>query len=551
MDRTTRRAFLGGATASAAALIALRDPFAIAQTGMPVARGGRFAQGVACGQQTPTGITLWSRVDELAAASRVQFEVATDRDFRRIVHRQDAVAGGAAGGTALQRVEGLTPGTEYFYRCFTCDVNSSVGRFRTAYPADSREPVRVGFFSCQDWEAGFYTAHVGLAAEELDLVVCLGDYIYERSFYEGPRTDPTGQVETLAEYRSKYGVYHGDPNLIAVRERFPLIAIWDDHEVEDNHAGDLPGGAYQLDGEEGTFADQRRVPYLDRRQSAYDAFFEHMPRIRLPGAERNRIYGSIPLGGSAEVFLLDQRQYRSDQPCNPDDSGFRDNQECPTNDPLYADTQTLLGAEQDRWLRERLVASQQAGTRWKLVGNQVMIMALDVGTPGLPINDDQWDGYGFERGELLQFAQTEGIQDIAFVTGDIHTFFAGDVTPSGRFTPTQGDRGFNRDRAATEFVIGSITSRGFGDATPDPQTGSQAFEAGILSENPHIRYMDGERRGYGVLEARDEELLVTYRQPLTTQEEQTEIVTGAEFRVAKGSNTVEVVSVSSGTARPV
>jgi alkaline phosphatase D len=548
---TTRRSFLGGATASVAALALLRDPFALAGSRVPAARGGRFAQGVACGQPTTTGITLWSRVDELDGESRVQFEISPDRDFRRVVHRQEAVVSPENGFTALQRVDDarvLAPGQEYFYRCLTCDESSSVGRFRTARPADSAEPVRIGFFSCQDWEAGYYTAHAGLAAEDLDLVVCLGDYIYERSFYEGPRTDPIGESETLEQYRGKYALYHSDEKLRRVREQFPIMAIWDDHEVEDNHAAGEPGGATQ----------SRDVPFAERRANAYRAFFEHMPRIRVPDAP-TRIYGSVPLGGTAEVLLLDERQYRSDQPCNPDDEGFRDQQECPTNEPLYDPARTLLGAEQDAWLRDRLTAS---GATWKVVGNQVMAMAVDA-PAGYPLNDDQWDGYGAERGELLEFVRARGVENLTFITGDIHTFFAGRVAPSGRTvdpdgpSPALGDDGrYSETPVATEFVGGSITSRGFGDAFPvesefelEEQSTATAFEATVLANNPHMNYMDGKRRGYGVLIASPQELRVLFRTPRSTDTEESTVETTAEFVVAEGTTDVDIVRFTSGTGR--
>jgi alkaline phosphatase D len=323
------------------------------------------------------------------------------------------------------------------------------------------------------------------------------------------------------------------------------MAIWDDHEVEDNYAADKPGGATQ----------QRDIPYPDRQGNAYRAFFEHMPRIRVPGAP-TRIYGSVPLGGSAEVFLLDERQYRSDQPCNPDDDGFRDNMECPTNDPLYDPSLTLLGAEQDAWLRRGL---KESGATWKIVGNQVMIMALDFPTPGLPINDDQWDGYAFERGELLTFVENEGIQNLTFLTGDIHTFFSGQVTPSGRLEPAQGDRGFSRNPVATEFVAGSMTSRGLGDAggdeaptgfeEPASEAAALVFEGGFLADNPHFSYIDGQRRGYAVVEATAQELTVRYRQPLSITEPTSEVVTGAEFRVQAGKTDIEIVRTTSGTAK--
>ena len=179
--------------------------------------------------------------------------------------------------------------------------------------------MRIAFFSCQEFIAGFYHAHADLARQDVDLVVCLGDYIYEQSYADQAsasqpvRTDqtaPDGETQTLAEYRAKYGLYHTDPNLIEVRRRFPLVAIWDDHEVEDNYAGTLPGGA----------ATHRRVPFLERRANGYRAWLEQMPRTRMNPA---RTYRTLSLG-STELFLLDTRQFRDDQPCNPDDSVLSD-----------------------------------------------------------------------------------------------------------------------------------------------------------------------------------------------------------------------------------
>ncbi|MBA2347365.1 MAG: alkaline phosphatase D family protein [Solirubrobacterales bacterium] len=533
----SRRTFLGGAAASAAALMAWRDPFALAQSRVPVARGGTFAQGVSSGQQTDSGITLWSRVGGLDRTSRVQFEVSTDPGFAKVIHRQDALAGAEAGFTALQRVEGLAPGTEYYYRCFSCDTTSAVGRFTTT-KADSNDPVRIGFFSCQAFEAGFYTPHHGLSREpDLDLVVCLGDYIYERPFYgeEGTRADTTGangdgEVQTLPEYRDKYALYHTDQRLIDVRQRYPLIAIWDDHEVEDNYAGGLPGDA-TLD---------RRIPFADRQAGAYAAFFEHMPRIRVPG-DPNRIYGSMKLGKNAELLLLDERQFKSDQPCG--DAALQPCAEA--NDP-----RAFLGDTQKAWFKDALVTSDAA---WKLVGNQVMIMSFDVTVAQNPVTLDSWDGYGAERREIAEFiggANPTGqpLRDVSFITGDIHTFFAGRVTPSGRQTAGE-------TAVATEFVCGSVTSEGVVDLLSPQQeldAGIGALsEASLLLNNPHLRYIDAARRGYGVIEARSDRLDVSFRSPPTIKDNGvTDIQTIARFSVARGSTDVVVEQVTAGTAAP-
>jgi alkaline phosphatase D len=366
--------------------------------------------------------------------------------------------------------------------------------------------VRIAFFSCQDWQAGYYGAHRAIAdTDDLDLVVCLGDYIYEQAYADtASRNQPVraddsvpidGEAQTLADYRAKYALYHTDPDLLAVRLAHPMLAIWDDHEVEDNYAADQPGGA----------ATNRRVPFLERRASGYQAWAENMPRATLDTA---KTYGSLPLG-PAELFLLDTRQFRGDQPCSPDDSAL--SQPCPpstTDDP----TRTLLGDTQKRWLKDALAGSRAP---WKLVANQVMIMSLD-GAPGVPLNTDSWDGYGADRRELLDWIGSQGIRDVSFVTGDIHTFFAGAVTHDGR-SSTRGpiDDPLHGPARATEFVGGSITSPGIVDrvAGTEPERVSEAapVDAAVLGANPHMVFSNQAYKGYAIVEVAPERLSVEYR----------------------------------------
>ena len=436
-----------------------------------------------------------------------------------MVHRRDVLADGDRDFTVHARVtDALAPGQQYFYRFFTCERNSPIGRFRTARPADSREPVRVAFFSCQDYQVGFYTAHGGLADEDVDLVVCLGDYVYERAFFEDPvredKTAPDGETQTLEEYRRKYQLYQSDSNLIEVRRNFPLVAIWDDHEVEDNYANGLPGGQ----------TENRRVPFDQRKANGYRAWNEHLPR-----AASNRIYGSRRLGANLELMLLDQRQYRDDQPCNPQDSFVAP--ACPESERNAP--RTMLGAEQKAWFKDALARSTAT---WKVVGSQLMWMALDF-PPRTPLNTDAWDGYGAERRELLEHIQANGIQNVSFVTGDIHTFFAGSVTPSGR----EGVPAVDGVPVATEFVSGSITSPGIADQLGEPPAQFVALpsDSAVLASNPHIKFSNQAFKGYGVVEARTDELLVEYRSPRTIKEPRAETFTLEGFRVAAGSPAVE------------
>jgi len=518
----TRRSLLAGGAAGAGALAFTRSPARAATAAgralEPIIRDGAFAHGVGSGQPGRRSITLWTRVDGIERSGRLELEIARDPQFKSLVHRQRVRAASFRDFTVRQRVESrrLKAGEEYYYRFATGTQDSAVGRFVTARPPDSREPVRIGFFSCQDYQAGYYTALAGLAKEpDLDLIVCLGDYVYERTYYVGPpgRRDTLGangdaEVQTLPEYRQKYRLYRTDADLQAIHSAAPFMAIWDDHEVEDDYAGDQPGEA----------TGQVRVPFSQRRRNAYLAFFENMP-MEVVRADPNRLYRTLRLGGLVDLLLLDTRQYRDDQPC-----GDQIGRPCPEDE---APGRTLLGQTQKAWLKGNLESSRAA---WKVVANQVMIMSLDA-VPGVALNHDQWDGYGAERRDLLRFVGDRAIKDVAFITGDIHTFFAGQVHPGGRQSTGPS--------VATEFVGGSVTSLGIGPTLglSDQQAAPLVNNATAL--NPHLRYANFADRGYGVLEARPDELRVEFKSPQTTQQPTNPIRTLARFRVPRGTPRVE------------
>src|SRR3954452_3247741 len=141
------------------------------QRTLPVASEGAFAHGVASGIPTPRGITLWTRVSELTRSSQLTLEVATDKHFRNVVKRQHVVADATKDFTVHAAVGKLKPAHEYHYRFHTKHTHSRVGSFRTLPPADSNQAIKIGFYSCQSYEAGYYTAQGALAKEkDLDLV---------------------------------------------------------------------------------------------------------------------------------------------------------------------------------------------------------------------------------------------------------------------------------------------------------------------------------------------------------------------------------------------
>src|SRR3954447_12866345 len=308
----TRRQLVRRGAAGAAVLML---PAATARAS--VLRDGRFRQGVLSGDPTPDGITLLTLLDEAEGKGAVKLEVATDAAFRHVVAAKSITTSAAHNHSVKARVKGLRAHERYYYRFETKTTHSPVGSFQTALPADSKEPVRFAFFSCADYTHGFYNAYELMAREDVDFVVCLGDYIYAESYHAkgktGVRDDKNGKANkdnpsivreatTLADYRGKYALYRSDEALRSVHAKLPMITIWDDHEVQDNYAGHAPGGGLPAAKHYSTA----------RKAAGYKAFFEAMPFFR---SGTSRIYRSLAFGNTVDVIMLDQRQYRDDQPC--------------------------------------------------------------------------------------------------------------------------------------------------------------------------------------------------------------------------------------------
>src|SRR3954447_11929456 len=509
MEPLTRRGLLAGFAAAAVTERVL--PWAWAARPEPSLRAGTFAQGVASGVPARHGAALWTRLDRPGSLT---LEVARDPGFRHVVQRKAVRAAAIRDNTVHAAATGLRPGEDYWYRFHTRTTHSPVGRIRTRRPPDSREPLRVAFWSCQNWQTGYYTAHAGLAREtDLDLVVCVGDFIYEAASDPGPRADDIGpdrSAQTLDEYRAKYRLYRSDPHLQAVHQLANFAICWDDHEVMSSYYGEVPGNA------QGRAA---RVPFPRRRANGYAAFFEHMPVRRLP--ERDRIYRRVPLGANADLFLTDLHQYAAPPP----DCGST-----PTVGPALLgpcpqakdQRRSLLGATQRGWLTAGLLGSRAA---WKLWGSSMMLMALD-SAPGTPFTIGEWSGWEGERNDLAGELARRGVRDLAAFSGDIHTFFAGQWTTTGRSDGTP---------VGVEFVSGSMTSSGIADSFG----GQQAFTDRVTALNRHIAYANTLHRGYAVVEARPDELLVTFRSPESVKEPASPVSTLARFTVPRGRAVLE------------
>ena len=429
-----------------------------------------FSLGVASGDPLPDGVVLWTRLapDSLNGGGMparnvpVKWAVATDEQMQKVVAAGTAMATPALGHSIHVEVGGLQPARWYWYR-FTVDAGASpIGRTRTAPSLASRNAeLKFAFVSCQHYETGYYTAYKHLAADDLDLVLHLGDYIYE-----GPpandrvRRHNSPEVKTLEAYRNRYALYKSDPLLQRAHASFPWAVIWDDHEVENNYAGLIA---------------QDNVPkqeFARRRAQAYQAYYEHMPLRRsvLRSGNDVEIYRQLNFGTLASFYMLDTRKYRSDQPC-----GDGRKMACPESlDPK----QTILGPEQERWLMRSL---RQSTARWNVIAQQVMVAPMDARTgEEQDFSMDQWSGYAVERKRFLEFLRDRKPSNPVVLTGDIHTNWVSDLKPE-----------FYREDSpvvATEFVGTSVTSGGDGsDVRPTT--------AGILAENPHIKFFNNQR-GY-------------------------------------------------------
>ena len=314
-----------------------------------------FSLGIASGDPTPTGVMLWTRIAprplELMGGmdglrTTVDWEIAEDEGMRRIVASGSAIAEAEWAHSLHVEARGLAPDRWYWYRFSAGDAQSPVARTRTAPAADAAPRLRFAFASCQQYEQGWFTAHRLLAAEDLDLVAFLGDYIYESSWgRDHVRKHGAGEPYTLAEYRARYALYKADPDLQKSHHAFPWILTWDDHEVDNDYANDRP--------EDG----MPREAFLARRAAAYRAFYEHqpLPASMRPSGPDMRIYTTLSWGRSAAFHIVDDRQYRDPQVC-PTRAGGSTVVDPTVCTAIAEPSRTMLGAAQEGWLERRLAS---------------------------------------------------------------------------------------------------------------------------------------------------------------------------------------------------
>ncbi len=489
-----------------------------------------FTLGVASGSPTHDSVVLWTRLalhkeDALRlqqAPVAVRWEVAHDEKFSRIVQTGQAQAVAGLAHSVHVEVQGLQPDRWYFYRFAMGDAVSATGRTRTFPAPDAAVArLRLAYASCQRWEHGYYSAWRHMRDENLDLVMFLGDYIYEYpNAGQAVRVPTGGWVLTLDDYRQRYALHKSDADLQAMHAACPWMVTWDDHEVQNDYAGATPGDSGPP------------VPdFAARRAAAYQAFYEHMPvrasvltraMAGLASGAEMRIYQRVPYGRLASLYMLDARQYKDAQVCTRDGkagSSTLNPAGCAAwNDPA----RSMLGAQQESWLDAQWSSAASKESGWNVVGQQSLLGQRDFHRgPGQTLWNDGWDGYAAARTRFTNGLQKHAVANPVILGGDVHENWVGHVKADYADTASAS--------VGAEFCGTSITSRSAGNAKIP----------GYLAENPHFVFADSERKGYGVVELTPRKLTTTLRVVDDVTRADSGVQTLAQFAVQAGRPVVE------------
>jgi alkaline phosphatase D len=509
----SRRDFLAASGMGAAALALGAQGLWLPRSGLAQTSSDPFKLGVASGDPLPNSVVLWTRLtpgDPLngggtPSSTDVLWEVARDANFTTLVRSGTAKAESqfAYSVHVDAGVEGtgdqLSSGTHYYYRFKNGSYTSPTGRTKTV-PAANASPASMKFAlaSCQHWESGYYTAYGHMATQDLDLIVHVGDYIYEGAPSGGnvlrkhsAVVDSSWGCNTLADYRNRHAQYKTDKHLRAAHAAHPWVVVWDDHEVENDYVG--------------TNSWYRQSDFANRRAAAYQAYYEHMPLRResltLNGSQQVtniRLYRPISYGQLAQFSVLDTRQFRSYWACANQGSLIEDNCSERTQDPiiksrkpyrrhaslggetmgLYSEPSPWLKDSQENWLKERLASSS---SRWNIMAQQVIMFKYDHNDWSGDYYSEAWDSYSATRDRILKHIVDRKVPNPVVLSGDMHSGWASNLESNFYDTSTS-------DVIGAEFTTTSITS--------GLSSGWDTTYKNALSANRHVKHYEGRQGGY-------------------------------------------------------
>lgn len=487
-----------------------------------------FSLGVASGSPTSTSLVLWTRLGQTALRQTdrertsidVVWQIAHDAQFSQILQHGRLKATPQLGHSLHAEVAGLAPGRHYFYRFLTGEAVSTVGRTRTfPEPQAQTKNLRLAYASCQRWGDGYYAAYRDMREQNLDVVMFLGDYIYEYppSAFRDVRPTTGDWVVTLDDYRERYALHKSDPDLQAMHAACPWIVTWDDHEVQNDYAALYEGSGHAAS------------DFAARRRAAYQAFYENMPvryadfaELLTSQGEQVRIFGSAQFGQLATLYNLDNRQYRHRQACTPGDrpGGARINpKRC---ELLEREYRTLLGEQQEQWLKRQF---EKSPTQWNLICQQSLLGPRNNGSTTPSIWNDGWGGYPAARQRLIDAMRTTRLSNPIVLGGDVHQNWVGQILSDydQAESPVVG----------VEFCGTSISSRSWA---------TEAELTRILKHSPYFVFANAEYRGYGVVDVTQQNLTTTLRAVKNIKDPNSEVFTLARFGVDTGQTTIQTLT---------
>ena len=521
--RVSRRDFLAMSGMGAAALALGTQGLWLPRSGLAqtASSADPFKLGVASGDPWSNSVVLWTRLtpgDPLngggtPSSTTVEWEVATAKNSDSSLPSSAIVKSGTATAdpkfahSVHVEVDGLEPATHYYYRFKNGDYTSPTGRTKTAWAAsDSQVPSSMKFAlaSCQHWESGYYTAYGHMANQDLDLVVHVGDYIYEGAPSGGnvlrkhsAVADPSWGCNTLADYRNRHAQYKTDRHLQAAHAAHPWVVVWDDHEVENDYVG--------------TNSWYRQSDFANRRAAAYQAYYEHMPLRRMTREGKDSLtlngsgqvtnivlYRQISYGNLAQFCVLDTRQFRSYWACANQGALIEDNCTERTQDPIinkrkpyrrhtylggenmgsYTEPSPWLKDSQENWLKETLASS---GSRWNVLAQQVIMFKYDHNDWSGDYYSEAWDSYSATRDRILKHIVEKNVRNPVVLSGDMHSGWASNLESNFNDTSTS-------DIIGAEFTGTSISS--------GLSSGWKTTYQNALSANKHVKHFDGRQGGY-------------------------------------------------------
>ncbi len=494
-----------------------------------------FDLSVSSADPTLTGVILWTHInpDAIKANEPLYLQVALDANFQTMLMQaqiapQDITP--ERDHTIKIDLDGQLPATNsggpYFYRFIYDRTLSRTGRCRTLSSAgNGLKHLKFGLLTCQDYTNGYYGALSHVAKDDsLDFVLHLGDFIYETAgdprFQSLPFADrtmvlPSGGTVALDvnDYRFIYRRYRSDANLQAAMEKHTFICVPDDHETANDSYWDYardtlgaPDHPYTTDPQYGNSPALLKQLKLDSQR----AWSEYVPArvsfnpLATHPHEALQVYRRFAFGSFLDLFMIENRSYRSAHACGEGDVLQR---YVPLGCTKYNSTeQTLLGSKQHNWLVEGLTQSKAT---WKLMGNQTFFGRLSLtflGAQITPLNVDAWDGFNAERRALTGALREANVRNYLVVTGDLHTYMASNVKHNyGDSNPLNFD-----NYIGAEFMTPSVTSSNLGEmlgAKMDPTQRSLLMQGlaapAVRLNNPHIQYFNSDQQGYSTLELTD------------------------------------------------